>query len=266
MLTVVTSWVASLLLSSFFILGPSLPSDFSVDGNEAAIEPTVNVLVATKNLLRGTVIKDPSKYFAVKAVSASEAPINAIGRFEEIAYPKLRKAVSKGSIITQEDCYDWKDFKKESVPPGHVAMPILAEVEIISGWIPANTRVDLVLILDFHPFTKDSHWQVVGHNLLILSIDEINDVPKRPQWISYIAVTPDQFLPLAIAQLLGRIWLFPRAYKEETGAFTRPARQTYFCRLSHAGWDESHQLRGGTRRLVPPYISGFYISGFNVFS
>ncbi len=136
--------------------------------------------------------------------------MNAFGSLEEVDYQKLRNAVSKDSIITQEDCYDWETFINESLPPGHVAMPIVTEVDSMGGWLNANSRVDLFLFLDFHPFTKDAHWHVVYHNLLILSYDT-NKGPKSFQAISYIAVTPDQVLPLAIAQLLGRIWLSPRA-------------------------------------------------------
>src|SRR5438128_8880394 len=131
-----------LILTGLFLLhacgaGLLLASAEPIDQTcDFGIEAAESVLVATRDLPKGTVVEEPGKYFVVHGVPAGVVTENAINEPESLKYEKLKKAVSKGEIITNAHLYTDEDHLQDHIPAGYIAIAILTVPEcMMAGFI-----------------------------------------------------------------------------------------------------------------------------------
>jgi len=115
------------------------------------VDDLVTVLVAKRNLVRGTVITLPEKLFVAKKVTRAAAGKGAFRRFDETIHKKLRKPIADGEVFTLDFVHDYdslqKELQKESMRPGQIAFAVPIQVDPTCGWCRQLIEVDLILVV-----------------------------------------------------------------------------------------------------------------------
>jgi Flp pilus assembly protein CpaB len=142
--------------------------------------------VAKRDISKGTVIKDPEKYFQEKKIRPSAAPQGCFHQLDEIDHFKLAKPIAKGECITERHDYGRLslDERVQEQYPGHVAVTVSVEVD---GNYQPMDRVDLYGKKDRD---IDKH-MLIEENLLIWAVDLEAVAGKLSENVTFV-VLPDQ--------------------------------------------------------------------------
>jgi Flp pilus assembly protein CpaB len=144
----------------------------------------VTVLVATRDISKGAVIKDPQKYFQEKKIRPSAAPRGSFHELDKIDHLKLAKPIAKGECITER--HDYRslslDEQVQEQYPGHIGVTF--QVEVDGNYLPMD-RVDLYGKKDRD---TDKH-TLIEENLLIWAVDAV--AGKLSENVTFV-VLPDQ--------------------------------------------------------------------------
>ena len=115
-----------------------------------AEEEKVSILVASRKIPYGILIKDPHKYFAEKLYTKGEEPKKCIKSWEQVQDKRLNKALSEDQFVTAEDLLDPKAGGGVEIllPPGMRAVALKVNAaSVVAGFVMPNSRVDVVLTL-----------------------------------------------------------------------------------------------------------------------
>jgi Flp pilus assembly protein CpaB len=205
------SHVALILLTVFLVLAPSLANNALFGVRHEPEEPTVNVLVAKRNLARHTVINHPERFFDVQSVSSAQSPGDALHSLQQIDRERLLNPVSEGSIIRQSDLDPSPSELFYTFPSGHRPKSIwvdryydLSEEANEEPIIEPGVRVDI--LIHGLPFMDDRLSLFIASNVLLLATDSvrIGEEEKTPVIVT-VSASPDLGLLLRIAQKLGKL-------------------------------------------------------------
>ncbi|MFO0929130.1 MAG: Flp pilus assembly protein CpaB [Gemmataceae bacterium] len=179
-------------------------------------EPTVPVLVAKARVPGWQPVKDPEKFFEIKAYPQSVAPRRAIATFEEIKGQRLNKPLDETKPVTQDDLLtkEQADLATQ-LQPGQRAIAIKVTTEsLVGGFVLPGSRVDVV-----HTTRgQDSAAKILLQNMLVLAVDTQDQ--RNPEQKSImgqtvtLAATPEEATRLSLASSNGELRLLLKSNQD----------------------------------------------------
>jgi pilus assembly protein CpaB len=191
---------------------------------------TTDVLVAKDNILQGTLLKEPDKFFETRKYKKDEVPPGAKSPkdIKDIQNRQLRRGLPAKLPLT-----DWHLGKAMGVavtlPDGHRAMSLPANVnKDAGGFILPNTRVDVICTVQEGDKSRS---QTILQNVLIMAVNQMEDPPEGtgalvPHNVT-LAVKPDEAERLALAVNRGSLLLTLRKAGDEERFETTGVRDLF---------------------------------------
>jgi len=176
----------------------------------------VDVLVATKDINPGQVLRDPKEFFRVKPYIKGEEPKNAINNLELLKGKIVVKPLRVDNPCTLADLGD--KFGLE-VSKGMRAIAVqVTQEKVAGGFVLPNSRVDIVLTSRDNGPPKA---ETILTNMRVLAVDQLSRAPDGRDSLTPTTVTlemsPEDMLKLAAAKERGKIELVLRSYDETEG-------------------------------------------------
>jgi Flp pilus assembly protein CpaB len=173
----------------------------------------VTVLVATRDLAEGAVVKHPQKWFAEQRVNAKIAPEGSCCRFDEInyvalqRYVKLQKPIGAGEILTHEHIRE--PSLEEAISKNYPGRKPFIFRALWShwgcGWIQPMSQVDIILRSE-EPGAEPVH-RTEMQRVLVWNVDWCNQDPSEPELTVLVTavVFPEQAEQLLGAMAQGKL-------------------------------------------------------------
>lgn len=206
-----TAWVMSATAGERVVRGRALPPPV-LDAADPVVVPvivpvvryqeepeTVEVLVASKDLPVGTLLRAEDKPWVTKYTTRSAAPAAHVSDPADLTGHRLTRALRKG------DAFDPKELTKAAVPAlpgGHdMASLALAPADAAGGFAVPGSRVDVVATMrdgeKVRAFTLLS-------DVLVVAVDAEGAGGKKPQTVAVaFAVAEKQVRALSLAKARG---------------------------------------------------------------
>jgi pilus assembly protein CpaB len=183
-----------------------------------AEEEKVTVLVASKKVPMGTLIKDPTKYFVEKAYTKGDEPKKAIKSWDQLKDHRLNKPLSEDQFVTLEDLMDPKQMGIDALlPSGMRAVTLKVNAaSIVAGFVQASSHVDVVQVVRHG---DESTTQTILQNMLVLATDaNMNRSEDKPAMMAStvtLAAKPEDAQKLKLAEAIGELSLALRPADDE---------------------------------------------------
>jgi pilus assembly protein CpaB len=197
-----------------------MTSKVIADRGDKPDEEKVTVLVAKQNLVMGTLIKEPEKFFDEKQFTKGEEPKKAIRSLDEIKGKYLNKPLGAEQFVTADDLTDKDSIGISAMmPKGFRAYGIKVTPEnCVGGFVLPHSRIDIVLAA-IRGDAKEQYSKIILQNVLVLAVDQVNVRPEDKQAVIAntvtVAVTPQEAEKLAIANSLGDLRLILRPFGDD---------------------------------------------------
>lgn len=183
-------------------------------------EEKINILVASKDLPQGMMIKNPEETFIEKAFLRGTEPKEAVVKFEDLKGKVLKRSMKEGHYVTSDELLNEKDSGIAAMmAQGYRAMGVRVNLESTAGGFATLplSRVDIISTVR-RGSDKDSFSQVLLENVLVLAVDtQIHrDVEGRamPGNVVTLALKPEDMLKVSIARELGPLSLALRKFND----------------------------------------------------
>ena len=190
--------------------------------------PTTGVIVATKDLSIGTVLK-------AEHLKLNDWPEDILpaGNFKMI--DELVDRVIKTEVHVNEPILDYKLAPMGSasgfssiIPPGMRAVTVAVNVVIgVSGFILPNTKVDVIATVSPSQKKEDTISKTILENVKVLAVDQTfepkDDDPMTVQSVTLL-VAPEEAEKLTLASNAGKLQLTLRNAADEMPAMTAGMR------------------------------------------
>jgi pilus assembly protein CpaB len=195
-------------------------------------EEKVAVLIATKKIQTGTILREPEKFFVEKQYVKGTEPKKALRKWEELKDKQLSKTLNEEAFITADDLYDPKtDSFTEAVPSGMraVAMRVNA-ASVVAGFVQPKSRVDVVQVIRIGEHSTAS---TILQNMLVLAIDgqsdRVEDSKNKLSSTVTLAARLEDVQKIRLAEAVGELSLVLRRADDdavEPGRVTRTSELT----------------------------------------
>jgi pilus assembly protein CpaB len=195
-------------------------------------EEKVTILIASKKIQTGTILREPDKYFVEKQYVKGTEPKKAIRKFEELKDKQLSKTLNEEAFITADDLFDpMKDSFVEAVPTGMraVAMKVNA-ASVVAGFVQPKSRVDVVQVIRIGEHSTAS---TILQNMLVLAIDgqsdRAEDSKNKLSSTVTLAARLEDVQKIRLAEAVGELSLVLRRNDDdavEPGRVTRTSELT----------------------------------------
>ena len=183
-------------------------------------EEKVSVLVASKVLSQGDILKVPEDLFVQKQFAKGDEPKLAIVDAKELKGRILKRSLRAGDFITAEDMLDSKsDGIAWNLPVGHQALGIRVSAEQnASGWASLpNSRINIISTVR-RSSDRDSYSKILLENVLVLAADTQSRVTENgnamPANVVTVALKPEDVLKVELAKTMGTISLALRKFND----------------------------------------------------
>jgi len=144
----------------------------------------VDVLVATKDINPGQVLRDPKEFFKVKPYIKGEEPKNAINNLELLKGKIVVKPLRVDNPCTLADLGD--KFGLE-VSKGMRAIAVqVTQEKVAGGFVLPNSRVDIVLTSRENGPPKA---ETILTNMRVLAVDQLSRAPDGRDSLTPTTVT-----------------------------------------------------------------------------
>jgi Flp pilus assembly protein CpaB len=161
----------------------------------------VEILVAKQHLNSWTQIKKPEDMFEVEERLKSDAPRNAVIKFDSLKDLVLIHNLNKGDPLVEDNLQSKEKANLDVIiPPGKRAVAVRTTAEVVAGgFVLPNTRVDVIHSMRRGEHESDS--RVILQNILVRAVDTLASKPDDklgiiPATVT-LEVTPQQALVLA---------------------------------------------------------------------
>jgi pilus assembly protein CpaB len=195
-------------------------------------EEKVTILIASKKIQTGTILREPEKFFVEKQYVKGTEPKKAIRKFEELKDKQLSKTLNDEAFITADDLFDpMKDSFVEAVPTGMraVAMKVNA-ASVVAGFVQPKSRVDVVQVIRIGEHSTAS---TILQNMLVLAIDgqsdRAEDSKNKLSSTVTLAARLEDVQKIRLAEAVGELSLVLRRNDDdavEPGRVTRTSELT----------------------------------------
>lgn len=188
----------------------------------AEVEDKIVILVASKNLDQGLMIKNVEECFTEKPFLVGTEPKDAILKPEELKSKVLKRSLRAGDFITAGDLLSDKDGGIAAMmAQGYRAVGVRVNLESTAGGFASLplSRVDIISTIR-RGSDKDSFSQVLLENVLVLAVDTnlSRDAESRamPGNVVTLALKPDDMLKITMAREYGPLSLALRKFNDHT--------------------------------------------------
>ena len=190
-------------------------------------EETVKILVAKTKVPRGTLLKDPEKYFELKDRRKADAPQSYFTDFAQIKDKRMKKDVKADVHISPEDLLD-KNTTALLIPDGHGAIGLtVTAASAASFFVYPGDKVDIILTRHGPEFTS----QTILRDVLVLTVGASairpdGDGPSGAMQANTVTVAlkPEDAQKVRLAEKLGELSLLLRKEGDELQASARVTR------------------------------------------
>jgi pilus assembly protein CpaB len=185
------------------------------------------VIVASKNLSEGTLLS-PSNV-EVKQYPVGTIPAEALTKMDSVNGRVTRIEVFKGEVIVNGRLAPpgTGPGLQARLGPGKRAAGIrITDVSGLSGLIPPDSRVDVLVTMAKNEATSHSQAKTFMQNMRVLSIGtKTQDSEGKPikATVATLEVTPEEAEQLAVAEKEGFLQLVLRGYGDSTTVKTKGA-------------------------------------------
>jgi len=161
-------------------------------------EEKVALVVAAKEVPRGTLIKDAEEFFKLQEFPKESAPPTALRSLEACLHRVALRTLDAGQIASVRDVGEEDNFTRD-LPKGHLALAVRVTLDSsVAGFVQPGARVDLICSLPHPTEPRLKYTKIFLRNVLVLAVNQDamrSSDPPRPNAnpaVVTLAVKPEQ--------------------------------------------------------------------------
>jgi Flp pilus assembly protein CpaB len=135
-------------------------------------EEKVALVVATKEVPRGTLIKEAEEFFKLQEFPKESAPPTALRSLDACRHRVALRTVDAGQIASVRDVGEEDNFTRD-LPKGHLALAVRTTLDSsVAGFVQPGARVDMICSLPHPSDTRLKYTKIFLRNVLVLAVNQ----------------------------------------------------------------------------------------------
>jgi Flp pilus assembly protein CpaB len=223
-------------------------------------EEKIDIVVATKNVPKLTVLKDPAQFFEIRQRTKSEAPEQYFGTLEEIKDKRLTREVTKDSHLSPDDI-SAKALTALPIPDGYGGISLrITATSAVGYFVFPGDKVDIILV----ERGEQPSSQTILRDVLVLSVGtavvkaEDGAVSAQQANNINVALKSDEAQLVKLAESVGELSLFLRREGDESmelgGVTTLESLKRAVAKVARKNLEKTDELPFGTSEWVGPAL------------
>lgn len=216
-------------------------------------EEKVQLVVAAREVPRGTLVKDADEFFKLQAFPKESAPPTALRSLDAVRNRVTLRTLDPGQICSGRDVGEEDNFTRD-LPPGHLALAVPVTLHSsVAGYVQPGARVDLLCTVPHPTDTRLKFSKIFMNKVLVLAVNQVDartaETPRpnvNPAVVT-LAVTPEQAEKLTWLRDAGPVTMALRRPNDNTSHDT-PGTVSPFDWPPVPSW----QPATATARVDPP--------------
>lgn len=179
-------------------LGCGLSAAFLANQLVRPAEEKVALVVAVKEVPRGTLIKEAEEFFKMQEFPKEAAPPTALRSLDAVRKRVALRTLDPGQIASVRDVGEEDHFTRD-LPKGHLALAVRVTLDsFVGGFVQPGAHVDMICSLPHPSEPRLKFTKIFLHNVLVLAVDQEairSSDPPRPNAnpaVVTLAVKPEQ--------------------------------------------------------------------------
>jgi pilus assembly protein CpaB len=179
-------------------IGCGLVAAFLANQLVRPAEEKVALVVAAKEVPRGTLIRQADEFFKLQEFPKEAAPPTALRSLDAVRNRVALRTLDPGQIASTRDVGQEDDFTRD-LPKGHLGLAVRVTLDsFVGGFVQPGARVDMICTLPHPTEPRLKYTKIFLHNVLVLAVNQeaIRSAdPPRPSAnpaVVTLAVKPEQ--------------------------------------------------------------------------